>query len=338
MTRGQIPPAPVIRRLKRMVASLIKERAIAGIQAVAVGDAMGKMTEGYLPKEVLQNYGEYLQSFHQPIQPKSRFTWEYAEVTDDTIFTLLTAESIIEKRVVARQDIIQRILMKKIKGWPGWDEFSEAVQLGEAKIEDFARSRDRNGAPMRVSPIGIINRPENLEKIIQDVDLACSMTHGAMSALSAACAIAGAVSAAVEGWEKEKVFRHAVKAARLGECLGNNDARPPADRILIGMDFAKSYKGSQMAKDLRSVLNPGFLAYEAVPYALSLAYRIPNAKEVILGAVNQGGDADSVASMAGSVAATLYPDTLPKEWVKEVERTNNLNLSKIGAELVKLRA
>ena len=62
--------------------------------------------------------------------------------------------------------------MKKIKGWPGWDEFSEAVQLGEAKIEDFAGSRDRNGAPMRVSPVGIINRPENLEKIIQDVDLA----------------------------------------------------------------------------------------------------------------------------------------------------------------------
>jgi len=321
-----------------MVASLIKERAIACIQAVAVGDAMGKMTEGYLPEEVLQNYGEYLQSFHQPIQPKSKLTWGYAEVTDDTTFTLLIAESIIEKRVVARQHIIQRILKKKIKGWPGWDDFSEAVQLGEAKIEDFARSRNRNGAPMRVSPIGIINRPENLEKIIQDVDLACSMTHGTMSALSAACAMAGAISAAVEGWEKEQVFQHAVKAARQGEYLGNNDARPPSDRMLFGMDFVKSYKGSQLAKDLSGVLNPGFLAYEAVPYALSLAYGISDAKQVILGAVNQGGDADSVASMAGSVAAALYPDTLPQEWVKEVEKTNNLNLSKIGARLVKLRA
>ena len=54
--------------------------------------------------------------------------------------------------------------------------------------------------------------------------------------------------------------------------------------------------------------------------------------------MNQGGDADSVASMAGSVAAALYPDTLPQEWVEEVEKTNNLNLSKIGAERVKLRA
>jgi len=321
-----------------MVASLIKERAIACIQAVAVGDAMGKMTEGYSQEEVLQNYGEYLQSFRQPIQPKSKFTWGYAEVTDDTTFTLLIAESIIEKRAVARQDIIQRILRKKIKGWPGWDDFSEAVQLGGDKVEDFARLRNRNGAPMRVSPVGIINGPENIEKIVQDVDLACSMTHGAMSALSAACAMAGAISAAVEGWEKEQVFRVAVKAARLGEHLGNDDARPPADRILFGIDFVKSYKGSELAKDLCGVLNPGFLAYEAVPYALSLSYGIPNAKEVILGAVNQGGDADSIASMAGSVAAALSPDTLPREWVREVEKTNNLNLSKIGARLVKLRA
>jgi ADP-ribosylglycohydrolase len=320
-----------------MSLSLIEKRAVACIQAVAVGDAMGKMTEGYRPEEILQNYGEQLQGFRQPLQPKSGFSWRYAEVTDDTVFTMLTAESITEKGRVDRRDIIQRILKTKIKGWPGWDDFYDAAQAGEDKITDFARLRDRNGAPMRVSPIGIINKPENLEKIVDDVDLACSMTHGATSALSAACAVAAAISAAVEGWEKEQTLKLAVKAARLGEHLGNNDARPPADRILIGTDFVKSYEGSQLAKDLRSVLNPGFLAYEAVPYALSLAYGIPNAKEVILGAVNQGGDADSTASMAGSIAAALYPDSLPQEWVREVENANNLNLSKVATELARLR-
>jgi ADP-ribosylglycohydrolase len=68
-----------------------------------------------------------------------------------------------------------------------------------------------------------------------------------------------------------------------------------------------------------------------------LAYRIPNARKVILDAVNQGGDADSIASMAGSVAAALYPDTLPKEWVKIVEKANNIEFSKIALKLVKLR-
>jgi len=125
---------------------------------------MGKMTEGYWPEEILQNYGEQLQGFRQPLQPKSGFSWGYAEVTDDTRFTLLIAESITEKSCVDKQDIIQRILKTKIKGWPGWEDFYNAAQVGEDKITDFARWRDRNGAPIRVSPIGIINRPKNLEK------------------------------------------------------------------------------------------------------------------------------------------------------------------------------
>ncbi len=322
-----------------------EERAIACIQGVAVGDAMGKMTEGFWPEEVLSTYGSPLTFFQEPLYPrgpgkgKRQERWAYAEVTDDTTFTLLVAESIVQKGGIDRQDIIERILnhKTKIKGWPSWEDFCKAAQLGEDKIVEFSRWRDGNGAPMRVSPIGIINRPENLEKIVKDVNLACSMTHGARSALCGACAIAAAISAAIEGFGKNEVFEIAVKAARLGECLGNDDARPTADRILIGMKFADGYVGSQLPLDLRRVLNPGFQAYEGVPYALSLAYGIPNAKEAILGAVNQGGDADSIASMAGRVVAALHPDTLPSEWVKEVEKANNLKLSETALKLIEIR-
>jgi len=327
-----------------MVKFSLEQRAVACIQAVAVGDAMGKMTEGFWPGEILSTYGGQVTRFIEPLQPRSpekgrRTRWSYAEVTDDTSFTLLIAESIIEKGGVDRKDIIQRILNheKKIKGWPGWNGFCEAAQKGEYAISEFAKWRDGNGAPIRVSPIGIINSPKNLGKIITDVDSACSMTHGARSALSATCAIATAISAAVEGYERKEVFELAIEAAKMGERLGNDDGRPPADRISIGINFVDSYRGSQLARDLRRVINPGFQAYEGVPYALSLAYGIPDAKEVILGAVNQGGDADSVASMAGSVAAAVYLDTLPMEWVKEVEKANELQLSEISLKLARLR-
>ncbi len=325
--------------MRAMIKFSLEERIIACIEAVAVGDAMGKMTEGYWPEEILSNYGDHVQSFRKPFQPKSRFTWGYAEVTDDTTFTLLIAESIVEKGGVDRKDIIQRILSHetKVKGWSGWDGFSKAAQLGENEIAEFAKWRDGNGAPIRVSPMGVINSPMNLGKIIKDIDSACSMTHGARSVLSGACAIAAAISAAVEGWGKKEVFEFAVKAARLGESLGNDDVRPPADRILIGINFVNSYNGSRLPRDLRCVLNPGFLAYEGVPYALSLAYGFQSAKEAILGAVNQGGDADSIASMTGSVSAALYPDTLPQEWVREVEKVNNIDLSKIALKLAELR-
>lgn len=105
----------------------------------------------------------------------------------------------------------------------------------------------------------------------------------------------------------------------------------------MGMNFVDHYTGSHLPTELRRVLNPGFQACEGVPYALSLVYGIRGAKGVIWGAVNQGGDADCIASMAGSVAAALNPNTLPKGWVKEVEKANNLHLSDIVLNLLKLR-
>jgi len=68
-----------------------------------------------------------------------------------------------------------------------------------------------------------------------------------------------------------------------------------------------------------------------------LAYAASGAKEAILEAANQGGDADSIAAMAGGIAAALQPESLPEEWIAEVERVNELDLKRIAEELVSLR-
>jgi len=316
-----------------------ERRAVSCIEAVAVGDAMGKITEGYSPEEIISTYGGRITGFRQPIQPKSRFTWKYAEVTDDTHFTLLIADSIIENKGVNQQDVIRRILSHPIKGWPRWQEFYQVIQAHENEQRQFAMNGDRNGAPMRVSPIGIINTPTNLEKIVLDVESACKMTHGTKSALSAASAMAAATSATIEGWPKSKIMEIAIKASELGEALGIDDGKPRIkDRILAGIKAVKDFKGDGLATILSHELNPpGFKAWESVPYALSMLYGLNNVKDVILEIVNQGGDADSVASMAGSVTAAFSPDTLPREWVNIVERANNLHLSDTARNLVKLR-
>ena len=120
----------------------IEERVVACIQTVAVGDAMGKMTEGFWPVEIPSAYDGQVTYFREPLHPRGpekgrrQERWEYAEVTDDTAFTLLIAESIIEIGIMDRQDIIQKILnhKTKIKGWLGWDGFSKAAGQGENEI------------------------------------------------------------------------------------------------------------------------------------------------------------------------------------------------------------
>jgi ADP-ribosylglycohydrolase len=316
-----------------------EQRAASCIEAVAVGDAMGKMTEGYSPQEILSTYRGHITTFIKPIQPKSKYTWKYAEVTDDTLFTLLVAKSIIENKRVNQQDIIKRIRTHPIKGWPRWQDFYQVMHADESARRQFAVEGDRNGAPMRVSPIGIMDKPTKLEKIVHDVELACKMTHGTKSALSAACAMAAAISAAIEGWSKQEIMEIAIEASELGESLGVDDGKPRiGDRILIGMKVVEDFQGQGLASVLNRVLNPpGFQAWEGVPYALSMFYGLNSVKDVILEVANQGGDADSVASMAASLSAAFNPHTLPREWVDIVEEANNFHLSEIALNIIRLR-
>lgn len=310
----------------------LEERALACLRGVAVGDALGKMTEGYWPGEIEAAYGGPISGFQEPIQPRSRHAWAYAEVTDDTRFTLLVAESILTAGRVDRRDITRRIIARPIKGWPGWDRFAAAAGADPG----YSERRTGNGAPMRVSPVGILHRPGDLPGLVDAVEAACAMTHGAASALSAAAAIAGAVAAAVEGWPRERVLEIACEASVLSAGHGEPDVAPTvadmlpvARRKLAGGDVGLGWQ-------LRG-LNPGRLAWEGASFALALVAGTDDAREAILEAVNQGGDADSIASMAGGILAALDPASLPAEWVAEVERANALDLAPIARGLVGLR-
>lgn len=96
-----------------------EERALACLRGVAVGDALGKMTEGYWPGEVAAAYGGSITGFRQPIQPRSGHTWARAEVTDDITFTLLLANSILAQGRLDRRAISRWIMARPIKGWLG---------------------------------------------------------------------------------------------------------------------------------------------------------------------------------------------------------------------------
>lgn len=56
-----------------------------------------------------------------------------------------------------------------------------------------------------------------------------------------------------------------------------------------------------------------------------------------LAAVNEGGDADSIAAMVGGIVAARHPETLPEEWVNIVKRENNLDFAPIAERLAPMR-
>ena len=89
--------------------------------------------------------------------------------------------------------------------------------------------------------------------------------------------------------------------------------------------------------ELRRWLNPGFSAWEGAAFALALVMLYDSAKDAILAAVNEGGDADSMTSMAGGIVAARNPDTLPEEWVEIVKRENSLDFAPLAEQLAALR-
>jgi ADP-ribosylglycohydrolase len=307
---------------------MLTGRCQAALAGIATGDALGKMTEGYWPPEIGLRYGGRVETFLSPQQPHSSYVWGYAEVTDDTRFTLLVAESIVSCGKVDADDIIRRILERPIKGWPGWEEFKIKAESGERA------TRSGNGAPMRVAPIGMLHSTAQINHIIRDVEQACSCTHNTRSALSAACAVATAYSAALEGCEKRIILDAAIEGATLGNHLGEDDLCPDVARRL---QWVRQNIGKGKSVPRRNGLNPGFEAWEGATFALALVMLYDSAKDAILAAVNAGGDADSIASMAGGIVAARSPDTLPQEWVEIVKRENNLDFAPLIEQLAILR-
>jgi ADP-ribosylglycohydrolase len=75
----------------------------------------------------------------------------------------------------------------------------------------------------------------------------------------------------------------------------------------------------------------------SVPLAISLALVTKSASKTILLATNIGGDTDSVASIGGALAATMYPQSVNDGWYQAVEQLNKHHLVEMAAKLAALR-
>ncbi|WP_370675082.1 ADP-ribosylglycohydrolase family protein [Pleomorphomonas sp. PLEO] len=90
------------------------------------------------------------------------------------------------------------------------------------------------------------------------------------------------------------------------------------------------------AAELRDVVGNGVAMAEAVPHAFGLVIAAQgSAWQAILGAVNGGNDSDTIAMIAGAIAAAYEPvDSWPPGILDEIERQNGLDLTAFAAEFV----
>jgi ADP-ribosylglycohydrolase len=316
-------------------------RILACLIGIATGDAVGKQTENLSGDEVLRWYPSGVRGFEGPpgtdiprYRRNKKRAWLIGETTDDTERTLAVARAIVRDGEVRHTSVGGELLMCRKCVHPGvpslW-EFHEAAD--PARI---AERHDGCGAAVRVAPVGMRYRPDRLEDIVAAAREASIPTHGGPLAIAAAAATAAAVSAAVEALPPGDIIDLARWAAATAE---RERTDPPTTLFAAALDGIvgelTGWRDLHAAAIGARYFPNGPLTI--VPLALALGTLTRSAHTAILLATNIGGDSDSVASIAGGVAAAINPASVSGQWATVVDDVNHHELVSIAEALAILR-
>jgi ADP-ribosylglycohydrolase len=317
---------------------------VACFKALASGDAIGKQTEMLSHSDVLHWYPEGISGFHgRPGDVIPRYSgnlkheWRIGETTDDTEQTVAVARALLITQEVSHTAFGRELLKCRKSVHPGVKSMWTFQQLGDPGRT--AIDGDGCGAAMRVAPVGVLYPPDRLDELVRGAYESSIPTHGGQLAISAAAAVAGAISAALEGKSAVEVLDFAMQAARRAEAFttaSRGTATPTIAVSIRKMYEDLSTHDTLLADDLAEKYFPNKTETK-VPLAINLALLTESAEQTILLAANVGGDSDSVASIGAAIAGALCPDTVNEAWFDVVQTTNADDLVDIAEALSKLR-
>jgi len=201
--------------------------------------------------------------------------------TDDTALTCAVADTIMGDSSYAEN--IRKYYLKYPERGYGSAFRNWAIQGDETGYNSYG-----NGSAMRVSPVAFCH--DNLEDVLEEAKKSAEVTHDHEEGVKGAQAIAGCTYLAWIGKNKDEIKEFA-------ESLGYN-----TDIILtsehLGFDCS---------------------CQETVPQAIYAFLYSEGFEDTIRNAIMMGGDSDTIAAMAGSIAHAYYKE-IPEEFVKECFR------------------
>lgn len=169
---------------------------------------------------------------------------------------------------------------------------------------------------------------------------ASQVTHLTGLGISGAAAIAGAVSAALEGADTDQALETALDLSAQGASRGSwiAGASIPA-RVRAFRAPLRALEPAARDEFLRDVVGTSAQSQESVVAAL---LPVDLGREDPFGALctaaSLGGDTDTVAAMAGAVLGALHgTDAFPPAMTAQVREVNGLDLAPLAEELLALR-
>ena len=342
----------------------LRSKAIGSLSGAAVGDALGSATEGWSHEQILRRYGGPVTGIVAPYNDADAGTTRYQKgdgrITDDTLMTLALVEVYRQRRRhLGAYDVAETLvplIMNTVRWLPDMEREDTLLQrlfLAEKWLVTklfYAHTDPREagvgnmvncGAAMYMAPVGIANAGDPDGAYAEAIDIAGA--HQSSYGREAAGVMAGAVAAAMApGATAEDVAEVAIRLAHDGTraaleavCASaanigdwRSAAAPLREAIApydtVGPDFREGGLGARRPSRLHSI--------EELPIAIGLVLITRGSLEsAVLGGVNYGRDADSIATMAGAITGALGGrDAVPEQWREFVARESRIDLEEPG--------
>ena len=286
-----------------------------------IGDAMGAPTEGKTFQQIADQFG-----------PDGVTDFEGVG-TDDTAIREQLIDAILKAELdpvgsgrVTCDEFAQSFRDHRQKNYRLWyipvrnafHKYDAGLRLPAYAGWDNMMS---SSSAMVISPMGIVNACDPRRAVVETLDVASFIHHGASGfCRDGACAMAAAVAACFAPDATVQSVLDAstahllpVSAAEMAECI--------RQAVALGRDSDsyEDFRATFYERHLRpSTIND---SRETVPAALGLlALAGDDPEQAIIMAANFGRDADTIATMVGGLAGALHgASALPHRWVAKVE-------------------
>ena len=316
-----------IERLKQVMS--LMNNVLGGLYGQALGDAFA-MPACIHPDDTREHFG-WLDSWQAA--PPDHFPHAglpAGRITDDSEQAFSLAAAIIDAGGVTLDAIVAGLVAwyDRVDGdnspyvGPSTRRGINALKAG-GDPRTTGLFGDTNGAPMRISPIGLLH-PGDMSGAVADAVTACMPTHFTTPAVSGAAAVAAAVAAAmVDGASLAAVMDAGMAGAEMGAKHGRRwFGCSVGFKIEQAQDIAAS--GESVERRLRR-LYAEVGATLNVPETVGAAFGLlamadGDPKTTAILAANLSGDADTIGAIACAMAGAFAGfDAIPAEDVAMLE-------------------
>jgi ADP-ribosylglycohydrolase len=359
-------------------------RAAGALYGLAIGDALGMPTQSLPRALIIDRYGEVLNGFQPaPDDQPLAAGMPAGAITDDTEQAILLGELVVSSggkidgrelaaRLLAWEDSMRARGSLDLLG-PSTKRAIDELLAG-TDITETGRFGTTNGAAMRITPVGIATSLEPPGLLLDRVMAASAATHNTGLALSAAAAVAAAVSAGIDGATVAEAIPIAIRAASeaagcghwvagadvatriewavslVGDA-GNSPSFSPGNTpvflpgIAAGTPLNDAAPGTPPPRPgvvsalLYDLVGTSLASQESVPAAFAILAAFPDDPWLVCRlAASVGGDTDTIAAIAGAVAGACHGvEAFPADARRTVAEVNGLRLDGLAARLLEVR-